>query len=127
DGPRDFRIYAPSQLNDYRVAHDNVAELLFANRTARDRGRHGMIHAELPFQPRLRHLLAREFEDQRVNLQVDPLASLGREPVLLAELQTPIDRRMDHHATRKWLVAVHGDFIAAAQVLRNLGVLARRT
>jgi hypothetical protein len=60
-----------------------------------DRDRNRMVDAELPVEPGLRGLLDGEFEHQRVHGKIDPLDIARGQRVLIAQLDTAIDRWMD--------------------------------
>jgi len=77
---------AAAQRHDGRIAHRAVAELPLAGGALDQRDGDGVVHAELPLQPRLRRLLPGQLQDERVHAQLDAIDPGGREPVLAPEL-----------------------------------------
>ena len=103
--------------------HRTITELIDAAASF-DQGNTGsVVDAELSFQTGLGQLLARKLDDERVNFQLNTVNFVGRELVLVAQLNTSVDSGMHHNTAGKWLVRIDGDFVGLTQCVGDVAVI----
>ena len=125
DSRRHDRIYLAAQRDDVGVVDRPVAELLLAARALDQRHRDGVIDAELAFQA-VAGLGLPVSSSTRGFTSAPRARSIRGEPVLVAQLNGGVDRRMHHDFAGERLVGVQKRLIADAETVENIMIILLR-